>query len=226
MRDPISDVIHFLTFRPLYANGPVATLWGPFPIVLFWLVAIGAIWIAARNWKAHPEQRNARTLYFAFARFLLGVMWLQQTFWKLPPTFTDRPDGSGGLRQWMEFMTRGAAFGFHRALVRDVILPNFQFFAYQVWAAETAIAVMLMLGLFARLGSLLGLLQSLNLWLGLYNAPNEWAWTYAFLVLLMGFLIAVRAGRALGADALIGPPLAKRLAQQNPRLVRLVEWAS
>lgn len=125
MRDPISDVFHFLTFRPLYAHGPATTPWGPIPIVFFWVLTIGAVLIAARSWKAQPEQRNARTIYFALARFLLGVLWLQQTLWKLPPTFTDNPDGSGGLRQWMGLMANGAAFGFHRALVRDLFLPTF-----------------------------------------------------------------------------------------------------
>ncbi len=226
MRDPISDAFHFLTFRPLDAHGPVTTPWGALPIAFLWVLTIGAILIAARSWKAQSEQRNGRTIYFAFARFLLGVLWLQQTLWKLPPTFTDQPDGSGGLRYWIGAMVEGAAFDFHRALVRDVILPHFHFFAYQVWAGESAIAVMLILGLFTRLGALLGLLMSLNLWLGLYNVPNEWGWTYAFLALLMGFLIATRAGRALGADALIGSPLAKRLSQQSPWLGRLVEWAT
>jgi len=83
-----------------------------------------------------------------------------------------------------------------------------------------------MLGLFTRLGGLLGLAMSLNLWLGLYNVPNEWSWSYFFMVLLMGFVIAVRAGRALGADALIGEPLANRLAQRIPRLATLVEWST
>lgn len=218
MRNPISDVLHFVTSP--------AVRWGPVPVLLFWLLTIGAIWIAGRNWKTQSDQRNGRAIYFGFARYLLGVMWLQQSFWKLPPTFTDNPDGSGGLRQWTESLAQGAAFGFHRALVRDLVLPNFYFFAYQVWAAETAVAAMLMLGVFTRLGGLLGLLMSLNLWLGLYNVPNEWSWSYFFMVLLMGFLIAVRAGRALGGDALIGPTLAARLAQQNPRLARLVEWAT
>ena len=78
MRDPISDVIHFLTFRPLYNNGPVATPWGPIPIIFFWVLLIAAVWIAARVWKTQPAQRNPRSIYFACARFLLGVMWLQQ----------------------------------------------------------------------------------------------------------------------------------------------------
>ena len=227
MRDPISDVFHFLTFRPLwYGVGPITTPWGPVPILLFWVLTICAILIAARNWKAHPEQRDARTVYVAAARFLLGVMWLQATLWKLPPTFTGNPDGSGGLRKWIGLTAEGAAFGFHRAFARDVILPNFHFFAFQVWAGETAVAVMLMLGIFTRLGSLIAVLLSLNLWLGLYNVPHEWGWTYAFMALLMGFLIATRAGRALGADALVGPQLTQRLLPQNPRLAQLVEWVT
>ncbi len=35
MRDAISDAFHFLTFRTLYAKGPVATSWGAITIRLF-----------------------------------------------------------------------------------------------------------------------------------------------------------------------------------------------
>jgi thiosulfate dehydrogenase [quinone] large subunit len=227
MRDPITDVLHFLAFQPLWrGNGPAATPWGPIPILLFWVLTLSAIAIGWRNWKTQSGQRGAGPLFVASARYLLGVMWLQQTFWKLPPTFTDNPDGSGGLREWMGHMADAAAFSVHRALVREVVLPNFHFFAYQVWAAETAVAIMLMLGLFARLGALIGLVMSLNLWLGLYNAPGEWSWTYAFMVLLMGFLIATRAGRPLGADAVVGPRWVSKLGLKNSRLARLVDWVT
>lgn len=223
MRDPISDTFHFLTARPLWFNdAPSPSRWGVFPTLLFWALAIGAAVIAARVWKRFPEQRNAKTGYLGFARFLLGAMWFQATLWKLPPTFTGNPDGTGGLRKWTGLMADGAAFGFHRALTREVILPNFELFAYQVWAGETLIAILLMLGLFTRVGALLGLLMALNLWLGLYNVPHEWGWTYAFLALLMGFLIATRAGRALGADAL----LAGRSPPKNARLRKLLDWAT
>jgi hypothetical protein len=45
--------------------------------------------------------------------------------------------------------------------------------------------------------------MAVNLWLGLYNRPNEWPWTYVFLILLNGFFLFLRAGRALGIDTLI-----------------------
>src|SRR5919106_1204700 len=192
MRDPITDLFHFLTFRPLwYGDGPAPTRWGPLPIILFWLLAAGAVAIAAQVWRSDRSQRTPRNVYFAGTRFLVGAMWFQATLWKLPPTFTGNPDGSGGLRKWTEMIADHAAYGFHRALFRDVILPNFEFFAYQVWAIETAIAVSLMLGFFTRLGGVLGVLMSLNLWLGLYNAPHEWSWTYVFMALLMGMTVAL-----------------------------------
>ena len=36
-------------------------------------------------------------------------MWWQQSLWKLPPTYTDNPDGSGGLRYWMDEMAKWAS---------------------------------------------------------------------------------------------------------------------
>jgi uncharacterized membrane protein YphA (DoxX/SURF4 family) len=223
MRDPISDLFYFLTFRPLwYGGGPAPTQWGPFPIVVFWLLLAGAVAIAVPAWRRDRSQRTPRSLYIAGTRFLLGAMWFQNTLWKLPPTFTGNPDGSGGLPKWTAMIADHAAFGFHRALVRDVVLPNFEFFAYQVWAIETAIAVSLMLGFFTRLGGVLGVLMSLNLWLGLYNAPNEWGWTYFFMALLNGMTVALRAGRVLGADALLAP----KLQSKSVRLRRLTELAT
>ncbi|MGH9883774.1 MAG: hypothetical protein ACRD6N_20310, partial [Pyrinomonadaceae bacterium] len=39
-----------------------------------------------------------------------------QMLWKMPPTFTDNPDGSGGLRYWMGEMAMYAAFKPHGLL--------------------------------------------------------------------------------------------------------------
>src|SRR5919198_4901182 len=137
MRDPISDLFYFLTFRPLwYRDGPIPTPWGALPIALFWLLSAGALVIAVRAWGSDPAQRTPRNVYIAGTRFLLGAMWFQNTLWKLPPTFSGNPDGSGGLRKWTAMIADHAAYGFHRAIFRDLVLPHFEFFAYQVWAIE------------------------------------------------------------------------------------------
>jgi uncharacterized membrane protein YphA (DoxX/SURF4 family) len=130
-------------------------------------------------------------------------MWWQQSLWKPPPTYTTAADGSGGLRMWMEEMTKYAAFGAQARFVKDVVLEHFSFFAPQVWFGEVAIAISLMLGVFTRLGATLGFLMAVNLWLGLYRAPFEWPWTYLFLVVVNGTFAVLRAGRSLGVDALL-----------------------
>lgn len=195
MRNPFSDAFQYLLSSSVHGRAP---------LYLFMLLALASVGIALYNLSRDASQRTALNIYTWLARFFIGSMWFEQTLWKLPPTFTDNPDGvTGGLRYWMTQMSQHAAFGAHRSFVSGAVLPNFKFFAYQVWAIETFIAVSLLLGLFTRLGGLLGALMAFNLWLGLYNAPNEWAWTYFFLALLMGFFVVMRAGRALGLDAFV-----------------------
>ena len=193
MSNPFHDLFQFLQS---------STLHGRFPIYVLIALLIASVVIAVFNLVRNPEQRTSAKIYTWLARLFVGGMWFQQMLWKLPPTFTDSADGSGGLRYWMGEMGKYAAFKQQAALVNDLMLPHFKIFALQVWAAETFVAVSLMLGLFTRLGGLLGALMALNLWLGLYNRPNEWPWTYFFLILLNGFFLFLRAGRSLGVDAL------------------------
>ncbi|HKP72564.1 MAG TPA: TQO small subunit DoxD [Pyrinomonadaceae bacterium] len=214
MHNPFSDFWQFLLGT---------TVWGRAPLYVFILLLVLSTLVALYNFWSEPKQRTLANFYTWLARLAVGSMWFQQTLWKLPPTFTDNPDGvTGGLRYWMGEIGKHAAFGFHASLVNNVMLPHFKLFAAQVWAAETFIALSLMLGLFTRLGSLLGALMALNLWLGLYNAPNEWPWTYFFLLLLMLFFFAVRAGRALGMDALLAPRVEPRQASFWQRTLELL----
>ena len=210
MSNPFSDFLQFLQ---------KSTLHGRFPIYAFVLLLIASVGIALFNFARNPEQRTMKKTYIWLARLFVGCMWYQQMLWKLPPTFTDSPDGSGGLRYWMEEMGKYAAFKPQATLVNDLMLPHFKVFAFQVWAGETFIAVSLMLGLFTRLGGLLGTLMAMNLWLGLYNRPNEWPWTYFFLILLNGSFLFLHAGRALGIDALVAPKITFR-----GKLRRIISW--
>ena len=210
MSNPFSDFLQFLQR---------STIHGRFPIYAFIILLIASVVIAVLNFKRNAEQRTMEKTYTWLARLFVGGMWYQQMLWKMPPTFTDSADGSGGLRYWMGEMVQYAAFKPQATLVNDLMLPHFKVFALQVWAAETFVAVSLMLGLFTRFGGLLGALMAANLWLGLYNRPNEWPWTYFFLILLNGSFFILRAGRALGIDALV--------AAQTPSagiVKRVISW--
>jgi uncharacterized membrane protein YphA (DoxX/SURF4 family) len=188
--NPISDTWTFLT------RGGWTTL-------VFWLMLIASILIAAINLIRDEEQRSIRHLMTWIIRLCIGAMWWQQSLWKLPPTYTDRPDGSGGLRQWMKAMTAYASSELQRDFVKDVVLQHFYFFAPQVYLSEVLIAISLILGLFTRLGGMLGALMALNLWLGLYLSPTEWPWTYFFMFAIQVMFIITAPGRSLGLDAMI-----------------------
>jgi uncharacterized membrane protein YphA (DoxX/SURF4 family) len=174
------------------------------PIYLFWLLLLGSIGLAAVNLIRDPSQRTAAHVWMWVARLFIGGLWWQQTLWKLPPTYTDSPDGvSGGLHYWIGEMVQHAAFGWHSWLVEHIIQPHFYVFAPQVYATEVLIAVSLLLGVFTRVGAVLGALMAMNLWLGLYRAPYEWPWTYFFLITLQTTFAVFHAGRSLGLDAIL-----------------------
>jgi len=187
---PFADAVGFLT-QPRWTTG------------VFWILVIVSVIAAWANWRRDPDQRSGRRFWTWVARFAVGTMWWTQTLWKLPPTYTDRPDGSGGLRFWVGQMAQYAAFGGHRDFIKHVVQPHFYVFAPQVYLGEVLIAVLLIVGLFSRLGAVLGLLAALNLWLGLYRDPYEWPWTYVFLIVIQLLFMLSRPGRSLGIDAIL-----------------------
>jgi uncharacterized membrane protein YphA (DoxX/SURF4 family) len=199
--NPFTDTLAFLTRNE-------------WPIYVFWLLLLGSLGIAAVNLLQDPAQRTGRHVWMWVTRLFIGGLWWQQTLWKLPPTYTDSPDGvSGGLHYWVGEMVQHSAFGIQSWLVENVIQPHFYFFAPQVYLTEVIIAVSLLLGVFTRLGGVLGALMAMNLWLGLYRAPYEWPWAYFFLIMLQTTFVVLHAGRSLGFDAIL---VRREQAQAKP----------
>ncbi len=164
---------------------------------VFWLLLLGAAVAAVLAWRGDPTQRSVRHIGICLLRIIVGMMWWQQSLWKVPPHY------DWGLIHWMEVMVEHASTQLQSNLVRDIVLPNIAVFGPLVYAIEVAIAGSLILGLFTRLSSAFGALMAINLWLGLYNAPNEWPWTYMFLVVLELLFLLDPPGRSLGIDALL-----------------------
>jgi uncharacterized membrane protein YphA (DoxX/SURF4 family) len=188
--NPLSDALGFLTQAG----------WTTY---VFWLLIIASVAIGVVNLRRDSSQRSVLHLWNWLARFFIGALWWQQSLWKLPPTYTDQPDGSGGLRYWMGEMAKWASTGLQQHFVKDVALPHFYFFAPQVYLGEVLVAVTLILGLFSRLGAFVGALMAINLWLGLYRSPSEWPWTYFFLIVVQIMFLVQRPGRSLGLDAIL-----------------------
>src|SRR6516225_5185272 len=191
--NPFTDIWHFLTAT----TGDYLRLggWRYLVLALFWALLIGGIAIALRNWREDSEQRSGRHLGILLVRVLIGCLWFQGMLWKLPLPVSD------GLQYWTEQESTSAAFEFHRAFMKDVVLPHMTIFGPIVFLAELVFAGSLMLGLAVRFVGVLAVIYTLQLWLGLYGNSSEWPWTYMFLALLM-FLFALEgAGRSLGFDA-------------------------
>jgi hypothetical protein len=192
-KNPFTDVWQFLTAT----TGDYLRLgnWRYMIVALFWALLLASIAVAFRNWQEDSTQRSGRHLGSWLVRVLIGCLWFQGMLWKLPLPVSD------GLQYWTEQETTSAAFEFHRAFMKDVVLPHMTIFGPIVFLAELAFAVSMMLGLAVRLVGVLAIAYVLQLWLGLYGNPSEWPWTYMFLAMLMFLFVIEAAGRSLGLDA-------------------------
>jgi hypothetical protein len=136
--DPLSDTIAFL-------------LQSGWTTAIFWLLLLASVAVAVYAFRSIPGQRSAsNTGNWAF-RVLIGCMWWQQTLWKLPPFYTDRPEqpfGDTGLAYWMTVMGKSAAIALQADLVNNIVLPHFYLFAPIVYGLEALTAMSLLLGIF------------------------------------------------------------------------------
>ena len=183
--NPLSDVQAFLSVAG-------------WTTVVFWLLLVGSVIVAALAWRANPAQRSMRHIGIWLLRLVLGAMWWEQSLWKVPPNYD-------GLIYWMKQMVDHAAVPLQGVLVRDVVLPNIAAFGPLVYGVEVTIGISLMLGVLSRLGAMLGALMAVNLWLGLYSAPGEWPWTYFFLITIQILFVIDPPGGSLGVDTLLDP---------------------
>ena len=181
--NPAYDVLGFLT-KPAWPTAP------------FWLLLIGSCVVAAIVIRRQPGQRTVRDVAIWLLRLIVGVMWWQQSLWKIPPNYD-------GLIYWMKQMVDHAAIPLQSELVARIVLPNIAVFGPLVYLTEVGIGISLMLGVCSRLGALAGVGMAINLWLGLYSAPGEWPWTYFFLVVIQLLFLLDPPGRSLGVDVLL-----------------------
>ena len=151
----------------------------------------------------------------AIVRLLVGLLWFQQLFWKLPPSFA-------GLHRYLVEEGQYTFLPGYGYIIQHVFLPNFILLGAITWTAELLVALSLLFGVFTRLGGLLATLLALQLYIGLAYAPGEWYWTYGMLVLLGIVLVIIPSGRRLGVDQW----LATRLpySEQTGRLARIGRW--
>lgn len=150
-------------------------------------------------------------------RVYSGYRWFTELGWKWPWT------GAGGfgcnaqrfnaapgteLTGLCEWMTKEATYpfiGLYGDFVKNVVIPNFEFFGWFTIFTESFIVLTLVLGFLVRIGGIVGFLFGLNLIIGVAAIPNE-DLSYFLPYLFPPLLVAVLGPRfQYGVDTLLLP---------------------
>jgi uncharacterized membrane protein YphA (DoxX/SURF4 family) len=158
----------------------------------------------------------------AAMRVVYGLLWWQQSKWKVPSDDFGRKSG-GGLWYWVQQEIQHPTVGLYRDFLVNVMIPNWTFFGWMTLITETFIGVTLILGLFTRLGALVAVGMAANITVGILSVPHEWVWTYVMLIGFPALFLLTGSGRSLGVDSVLGPRLERAAAHGNPA-ARVLAW--
>ena len=61
--------------------------------------------------------------------------------------------------------------------------------------------MLLLIGLWTRIGAALGLVQAIAITLLVVRAPHEWVWTYVMFIAISAVVLVTPAGSRLSLDA-------------------------
>lgn len=146
---------------------------------------------------------RARGIALGVARITVGLMWLANLHWKVPPTFGE--DTGGGLYKYAASVSRNSPFAPFTWVTEEIILPNFQLFGWITLLSELAIAALLLSGYLTRIAALAGALMTVPIFLSViyYDRADEWSWSYLLMFAAHLFVYGSLAGRHLGVDGVI-----------------------
>lgn len=156
------------------------------------------------------------------ARILYGVLWWQQSKWKVPSDDFGRKSG-GGLWYWVQQEIQYPTVSAYKDFLVNVMIPNWTFFGWMTLLTETFIGATLILGLFTRLSALVAFGMAINITIGIVSVPHEWVWTYVMLIMFAAVFGLTGAGRSVGLDALLAPRL-EAAAARGSGIARLLGW--
>ncbi len=144
------------------------------------------------------RERDRSDWGIAALRVLMGVLWLSNLTWKLPPDF-GRHDPRGLMYSFhqAEHYAIGAPL---RRFMADVVIPHFTLFGWQVFLVEAVAGVLLLLGWHTRVGAVVGLLQAIAITVLTGRAPNQWLWGFVLFIAVSLVLVLVPSNRHMSLD--------------------------
>ena len=155
----------------------------------------------------------------ALLRIALGVLWVQNAGWKVPPDFGQSDDR--GLYFWANQAVEYPVFAPYSWFVENVFVPQISLIGWAVLLTEVALGAFLVIGLATRLWAAVGIMQTGAIALSVLNAPHEWHWGYYLMGVGHIVLLLSAAGRTWGIDGLLRP-----LWTRSPGLVARILWAT
>jgi uncharacterized membrane protein YphA (DoxX/SURF4 family) len=151
--------------------------------------AIARMTARRRDGGRSVAEAERTLLALSVLRIFVGVIWLANLSWKLPPDFgRDQPRG---LLYSFREAERWAFVEPLRDLVQNVVIPHFTLFGWLVFVVELTAGVLLTTGFLTRFGALLGTAESLTIMALVSRAPTEWFWGYAMFVVLNALPLVV-----------------------------------
>ncbi len=148
-------------------------------------------------------EARSRSGIIGGVRILVGLMWLANLHWKVPPEFGE-PTNSG-LYKFFDAVTRNSPFAPFTWVVETIVLPNFAVFGWFTLIAETIVAMLLIIGYRTKLAALGGALITVPILLSViyYDRADEWSWAYYLMIGIHLLLLAADAGRHVGLDGVL-----------------------
>jgi len=159
--------------------------------------------VAVVRWLFRPATETVfvgLAIAMTVVRVLVGVMWMYNTAWKVPPDFGQAKQA--GLFVFTSYAVSNPVFPPYSWVVEHLVLNHFVAFGWAVLASETILAVLMLSGSYIRIACVLGAAQSLAIGLSVARAPNEWPWSYLLMVAVHLLILFGGAGRYLAVDAL------------------------
>jgi len=156
---------------------------------------------AGANWLLRPavgasSRESAAAL--ASLRILVGLLWLYNVSWKVPPDFGEA--SGNGVYGFLQDAVANPVLPPFSWLVENVLLPNFTPFAWAVLVVESLLAVMLLTGTLVRVAAFIGIGQSLAIGLSVAFTPGEWPWAYWMMIGIHVVLLLTASGAAVAVD--------------------------
>lgn len=175
------------------------------------------VWLARMQASVEPKDLGFAAIAALVAlRVLDGVIWFSGAAAKTPW------NGWGWFPEWLQKEATYAQLPPYKTFLEVIVLPNLQLFGWLQFLTESALAVMLIFGIFTRLGGWVATLWALNIAVGSYPVPGENALNLALFVLVPLVIATTAGGKALSVDeAWLRPRLERAVP---PRLREYLDW--